>query len=100
MVDVPNGTEIVASAGSPCFRNQALSVAGLQFLGLDDLWSPYFNPEELLAQKGQDASTIVLCHNPDAADHPVWGQYQGWILAGHTHGASANHRFSRHHYYR
>jgi len=94
MVDVAQRvTEIVASAGVILLRNQALSVAGLQFIGLDDLWSPCFDPGELLAQKGQDASTIVLCHNPDAADRPVWGQYQGWILAGHTHGGQCKPPF-------
>lgn len=94
MVDVAQQvTEIVASAGVTLLRNQAVSVAGLQFLGLDDLWSPRFDPKGLLAQKGQDASTIVLCHNPDAADRPVWGQYQGWILAGHTHGGQCKPPF-------
>ncbi len=84
---------IVRSAGVTVLRNQACAVAGLQFLGLDDLWSPRFDPVELLAQKGQDPSTVVLCHNPDAADHPVWGQYQGWILAGHTHGGQCKPPF-------
>jgi predicted MPP superfamily phosphohydrolase len=94
MVDVARQvTEIVASAGVTLLRNQALSIAGLQFLGLDDLWSPCFDPKGLLAQKGQDASTIVLCHNPDAADRPVWEQYQGWILAGHTHGGQCKPPF-------
>lgn len=64
-----------------------------QFLGLDDLWSPRFDPVELLAQRGGDASTIVLCHNPDAADHAVWDRYQGWILAGHTHGGQCKPPF-------
>jgi len=77
---------IVREAGVTLLRNEAISVAGLQFLGLDDLWGPYFDPAPLLAQRGQDPSTIVLCHNPDAADCSVWGSYQGWILAGHTHG--------------
>ncbi len=84
---------IVRSAGVTVLRNQACAVAGLQFLGLDDLWSPRFDPVELLAQRGQDPSTVVLCHNPDAADHPVWGRYQGWILAGHTHGGQCKPPF-------
>ena len=84
---------IVRSAGVTVLRNQACVVAGLQFLGLDDLWSPRFDPVELLAQRGQDPSTVVLCHNPDAADHPVWSRYQGWILAGHTHGGQCKPPF-------
>jgi predicted MPP superfamily phosphohydrolase len=94
MVDVARQVAgIAASAGVTMLRNQAVSIAGLQFLGLDDLWSPCFDPAPLLAQKGQDSSTLVLCHNPDAADHPVWGQYRGWILAGHTHGGQCKPPF-------
>src|SRR5882762_377565 len=64
--------KIVRAAGVTLLRNEAVDVAGLQFLGLDDLWGLRFDPVELLARKGQDASTVVLCHNPDAADHAVW----------------------------
>jgi uncharacterized protein len=84
---------IVRDAGVTVLRNQALTAGGLQFIGLDDLWSPRFDPVELLAQRGSDASTLALCHNPDAADRPVWGHYQGWILAGHTHGGQCKPPF-------
>jgi uncharacterized protein len=87
-------TNIATAAGITMLRNQAGTFAGLQFLGLDDLWGPYFDPQPLLADKGQDPATIVLCHNPDAADHhPVWGRFQGWILAGHTHGGQCKPPF-------
>lgn len=86
-------SKIVRGAGVTVLRNEAVNMAGLQFLGLDDLWGPRFNPVDLLAQRGQDSSTIVLCHNPDAADHKVWGRYQGWILAGHTHGGQCKPPF-------
>jgi len=79
-------SEIAVQAGVTMLRNRAIRIAGLQFLGLDDLWSPYFDPQGLLGEKGRDPATLVLCHNPDAADRPVWGDYRGWILAGHTHG--------------
>jgi predicted MPP superfamily phosphohydrolase len=69
---------IARAAGVTMLRNQALTAAGLQFLGLDDLCDP---------------STLVLCHNPDAADRPVWAGYQGWILAGHTHGGQCKPPF-------
>jgi predicted MPP superfamily phosphohydrolase len=74
-------------------------VSGLQFIGLDDLWSPRFDPAPVLTQhsKSTDGNgippTIVLCHNPDAADELVWGNYQGWILAGHTHGGQCKPPF-------
>jgi predicted MPP superfamily phosphohydrolase len=94
MMDVADQVGGIArAAGVTVLRNQAHTVAGLQFIGLDDFWSPRFDPAELLAQKGRDDSTIVLCHNPDAADSPVWGSYQGWILAGHTHGGQCKPPF-------
>lgn len=84
---------IASAAGVTMLRNESVSIAGLQFLGLEDLWGPYFHPEALLAQKGGNPSTIVLCHNPDAADSPVWANFSGWILAGHTHGGQCKPPF-------
>ena len=85
--------EIARAAGIIVLRNETCTVAGLQFLGLDDLWSPCFDPVALLAKNGSDSCTVVLCHNPDAADLPIWGRYQGWILAGHTHGGQCKPPF-------
>jgi predicted MPP superfamily phosphohydrolase len=86
-------TEIATAAGVTVLRNQAVTIAGLQFVGLDDLWGPHFDPGEILKEKSEESSTIVLCHNPDAADLSVWGKYQGWILAGHTHGGQCKPPF-------
>jgi predicted MPP superfamily phosphohydrolase len=86
-------SKIVRANGVTLLRNEAATIAGLQFVGLDDLWGPRFGPEKLLAERGTDASTIVLCHNPDAADKPVWSEYGGWILAGHTHGGQCKPPF-------
>ena len=86
-------TRIVRAAGVTLLRNEAVGVSGMQFLGLDDLWGPRFDPVDLLAQRGQNAATIALCHNPDAADRAVWARYQGWIPAGHTHGGQCKPPF-------
>ena len=87
MTDVADEVARIAQeAGVTTLRNQAATVGGLQFVGVDDLWGPFFDPEAALRQASAEKPTIVLCHNPDAADHPVWGAYEGWILAGHTHG--------------
>jgi predicted MPP superfamily phosphohydrolase len=85
--------KIVRHAGVTLLRNQAFTIGGLQFIGLDDLWGPHFDPVGLLTERGSDMSTLVLCHNPDAADRPVWCSYQGWILAGHTHGGQCKPPF-------
>src|SRR5207249_9777558 len=37
--------------------------------------------------------SLVLCHNPDTADLPVWRDFRGWILAGHTHGGQCRPPF-------
>ncbi len=84
---------IAREAGVALLRNEALTIAGLQFLGLDDIWGPRFDPAPLLRRHGRDPATLVLCHNPDAADRPVWDGYQGWILAGHTHGGQCKPPF-------
>jgi predicted MPP superfamily phosphohydrolase len=40
-----------------------------------------------------DRPTLVLCHNPDAVDLPIWSEYSGWILSGHTHGGQCKPPF-------
>jgi predicted MPP superfamily phosphohydrolase len=74
-------------------RNDVHHVQGLRLVGLDDLWSPRFAPRRVLAAVDRDEPAIVLCHNPDAADLPVWSGYRGWILAGHTHGGQCKPPF-------
>jgi uncharacterized protein len=86
-------SKVVDDSGVTLLRNRAFTIGGLQFIGLDDLWSPNFNPAKVLEESGSDPSTLVLCHNPDAADRPVWGRYRGWILAGHTHGGQCKPPF-------
>ena len=76
----------LADAGVTLLRNDTTDVEGLSVTGLDDLWSPRFRPSEMKSVLASDRPALVLAHNPDACDLPVWGDYDGWVLSGHTHG--------------
>lgn len=78
--------------GVRMLRNEAAELDGLTIIGLEDLWGPYFTPPPTLLA-ASDAPRLVLCHNPDGADRPIWNGYQGWILAGHTHGGQCKPPF-------
>ena len=80
-------------AGVRMLRNEQVEVDGLQVVGLDELWSPWF--DLVGGMKGVDVERpgIVLAHNPDMADLPGWKGYTGWILCGHTHGGQCRPPF-------
>lgn len=80
-------------AGITVLRNATLEIKGLQIAGLDDLWGTNFNPVSTLEGLNPDRPAVALCHNPDAADRPIWESYQGWILSGHTHGGQCKPPF-------
>ena len=84
----------VERAGMRVLRNDAADVAGLTIVGVDDLWAHRADAAAALARRTTDAA-IVLCHNPDALDDLQWGDYRGWILAGHTHGGQCKPPFLR-----
>lgn len=79
--------------GIPVLRNETRELSGLQVMGIDDYWSTNFRPEVAIAMTDFSRPTIALCHNPDAVDWPVWGAFDGWILAGHTHGGQCKPPF-------
>lgn len=74
-------------------RNEKINFNGLNFIGIDDLWSTNFDAEKAMKNYEPDSPTIVLCHNPDVCDLDVWNGYKGWILSGHTHGGQVKPPF-------
>ena len=109
-------SSVVADAGAQVLRNAHGVYHGLQVAGLADYWSPEFGAprpirdllkgdprvegaDDLAPAAGAIAAldrgrpTVVLCHNPDALDEPIWGDLRGWVLAGHTHGGQCKPPF-------
>lgn len=83
----------LSNAGITVLRNETYEVEGLQLIGMDDLWARRFNPMEALRDWRSSSAAIALCHNPDALDRRGWGKYNGWVLAGHTHGGQCKPPF-------
>ena len=88
-------TDILTGKGIRILRNEQATVSGLNVVGLDDYWATNFKPESVLNTLNPDLPNVVLCHNPDVADLPVWNGYRGWILSGHTHGGQCKPPFLR-----
>ena len=78
--------KIAENAGIKMLLNESIEISGLNFIGLEDLWSNRFSPEQAMKTYNAENANLVLCHNPDACDLDIWNTYQGWILSGHTHG--------------
>ena len=85
--------DAVQPFGIRVLRNEVHEVEGLQIAGLDDLWARRFRPAAPLRALDVRRPAIVLSHNPDTVDLPVWEGYQGWILSGHTHGGQCKPPF-------
>ena len=84
---------IFEDAGLLYLRNQSVDIEGLRFVGLDDYWGPFFGPSAIMATIEPKSPTIILSHNPDTADLPIWQEFDGWILSGHTHGGQCKPPF-------
>lgn len=85
--------ETVQHAGITVLRNRIHEIEGLQIAGLDDLWAKQFEPHRVLTRLESRRAALVLSHNPDTVDQPVWNNYEGWILSGHTHGGQCKPPF-------
>ncbi len=88
-----NVVRTLDQVGIRVLRNESTVVLGLKFYGLDDLWSPRFGPGHLFTGIDPKEPAIALCHNPDGCDENVWGDFQGYILSGHTHGGQCKPPF-------
>ncbi len=84
---------IVGAAGLPMLVNDVAEIAGLQFVGMGDVWAGTFDAAAAFAKCDPKEPAIVLSHNPDSADMTGWGAYDGWILSGHTHGGQCKPPF-------
>lgn len=87
--------ETVERFGITVLRNQIHEVKGLRIVGLDDLLAKQFHARQALSLLAPGAPAMVLSHNPDTVDLPVWEGYQGWGLSGHTHGGQCKPPFLR-----
>jgi uncharacterized protein len=85
--------ELLTGTGATVLRNARTAIAGLHLVGLDDLWARRFSLETAFQSFDFSQPTLVLTHNPDTCDFPGWSRYQGWILAGHTHGGQCKPPF-------
>lgn len=81
--------------GVRVLRNESHDLDGLRLVGLEDMWCPRFDRPDVLRalQTADGGPSIVLCHNPDACDLPIWRGVRGWVLAGHTHGGQCRPPF-------
>lgn len=86
-------SEMLNENGVNVLRNDNLEINGLNFIGFDDYWGMNFNPEQALEKFDATKANIALCHNPDVCDLDVWGNYNSWILSGHTHGGQVKPPF-------
>jgi len=86
-------TSVAKTAGIRVLRNEVAEVNGLHIVGIDDMWSGFFDIPMALSLLPKNTNAIALSHNPDSADLPDWDGFSGWILSGHTHGGQCKPPF-------
>ena len=84
---------MLTDSGITLLRNEQTELEGLNIIGLDDYWGLNFLPYKVMNNYDRSKANLVLCHNPDVCDLDVWNGYEGWILAGHTHGGQCKPPF-------
>lgn len=85
--------DIVEDAGVWVLRNQMMDLNGLRVVGVDEIWGTNYRPFKAKQLIADTDPHLVLCHQPDGTDLDIWGNYQSWILAGHTHGGQVRAPF-------
>jgi predicted MPP superfamily phosphohydrolase len=86
-------TGVMSELGIQVLRDEHVNVEGLDIFGLDDFWSPRYQYRNVLRKAEASQGSLCLCHNPDVCDKPVWGDFRGVILSGHTHGGQCKPPF-------
>lgn len=81
-------SNLFVDQGLNLLRDEVVDFPGLRVVGLRDYWFGGFrNPSAAeVISSAVDRPAIVLSHNPDTVDLPIWNGYQNWVLCGHTHG--------------
>jgi len=85
--------QTVSNHGVQFIRNDVQVVEGLSIVGIDDWWAGRNDVRRARELAPKTSPQLVLCHNPDVADHAVWEGYRGWMLSGHTHGGQCKPPF-------
>lgn len=82
-------TEQLAAVGVDVLTNVSRHYvrgdSALHFVGVGDLWSSSYRPEQAFAGVRPEGPVIALCHNPDAAPQ-LAARGADLVLSGHTHG--------------
>ena len=85
-------TDCFADHDVKLLLDEAIDCEGLSLVGLRDYWYGRFNEKRAREVISSVAGTpsIVLSHNPDTVDLPIWDGFDSWVLCGHTHGGQCS----------